>query len=183
MSRIKSEELNYLWTETKGWRHITAWADLRAWNLLWKISVCFQNTSKCSLLRFSQRQKEKVMLCYNRFFKLVCLYTTASCSPISGCQSRHPTTKSKWRLWKHCSVNGGGKGLALGKSDHKFSSALTSSCVLIHKVPLLLSRVDNLQGRKICLVQNCFPDVKNQLPTSAYTVQRIKSRLLFLNGK
>lgn len=73
MPWIKSE-LNSLWTETKDWRQITAWIDLRAWNLWWKISVCFQNTSKCSLLRFSKTEK-KVMLCYNRFFLNWCVCT------------------------------------------------------------------------------------------------------------
>lgn len=144
MPKIKSEELNCLWTETKGWKHITAWVDLRAWNLLWKISACFQNTSKCSLLMFSQTEKKKSCFATTDFLQLLCLYPTASCSSISGCQSRHPTTKSNWRLEKHCSVNGGGKDLALGNSDHQFSSVLTSSYVLVHKDPLLLCRVDNL---------------------------------------
>lgn len=38
----------------------------------------------------------------------------------------------------HCSVNGGGKGLALGNSYHQFSSALNSFYILNHKAPLKL---------------------------------------------
>lgn len=48
---------------------------------------------------------------------------------------------------------------------------------------VLFCIADNLEERKICLIQSGFPDVKGQLPTLFYAVQRTKERLLVLNEK
>lgn len=40
-----------------------------------KISVCFQNTSKCSLLRFSQREKKKSNALLQQIFLNWCVCT------------------------------------------------------------------------------------------------------------